>query len=146
MKELNFETGLVSYSIGGKLEICFNPADPVFTEHLYSTIDELGKIQDEYSKKGESIKDPKDAFDIRRERDEKMHDVLDGLFSAPICENVFGDMSLCAWADGFPVWLNLMLAIVDEVEAEAKGIQERADPRIKKYMEKYSKYNKRYHG
>lgn len=145
MKELQFDTGSVSYSIGGKMEICFNPADPVFAERLYGAIDDLGKIQDEYAKKGEGIQDPKDAFDIRRERDRKMAEVLDNLFAAPVCDTVFGGMSLCAFANGFPVWLNLMLAIVDEVEAAAGNIQKLADPRIKKYTEKYSKYKKMYH-
>lgn len=148
MKELQFETGLVSYSIGGKMEVCFNPADPVFAERLYNTIDELGKIQDEYAKKGETVQNQEmvsSAFDIRRERDGKMKEVLDGFFGAPVCDTVFGDMSLCAFADGFPVWLNLMLAIVDEVDANAGDIQKRADPRIKKYTEKYSKYQKMFH-
>lgn len=145
VKELQFDIGLASYSIGGKLEVCFNPADPVFAERLYGAIDDMGKLQDEYAKKGEALQDPKEVFNIRRERDEKMSAVLDGLFSAPVCGTVFGDMSLCAFADGFPVWLNLMLAIVDEVEANAGEIQKRADPRIKKYTEKYSKYQKMYH-
>lgn len=145
MNELQFESGSVSYSINGKMEVCFNPADPVFSERLYKTIENLGKIQDEYAKKGEGIQDLRDAFDIRKERDRKMGEVLDNLFSAPVCDTVFGGMSLCAFANGFPVWLNLMLAIVDEVEGAAGSIQKLADPRIKKYTEKYSKYQKMYH-
>lgn len=145
MKELQFESGLVSYSIGGKLEVCFNPADPILVERLYSTIDELGKLQDAYAKKAEEIQDPKEAFGICRERDGKMQEILDGFFSAPVCETVFGNMSLCAFGAGFPVWLNLMLAVVDEVEANAGDIQKQADPRIAKYKAKYQKYAEKYH-
>lgn len=147
-RELQFDTGLVSYSIGGKLEVCFNPADPAFAERLYSTVDELGGLQEEYAGKGGEIQTPeqaREAFNLRRERDGKMEEVLDGLFSAPVCETVFGGMSPCAFADGFPVWLNLLLAIVDEVESATGEMKKRADPRIQKYTEKYSKYQKVLH-
>ena len=36
-------------------------------------------------------------------------------------------MSLCAFANGFPVWLNLMLSILDEIEANIGDIQKQAE-------------------
>ena len=74
-----------------------------------------------------------------------MGKVLDGLFNAPVCETVFGSMSLCAFANGFPVWLNLMLSILDEIEANIGDIQKQADPRIAKYKAKYQKYAAKFH-
>lgn len=145
MKELNFDSGLVSYSINGKCEVSFNPADRSFTERFYNTFDELGKIQDNYSKKAEELKEPTEAFALARQRDEEMSNVLDGLFGVPVCAAVFGDMSLCAFANGFPVWLNLMLVILDEIEANIGDIQKQADPRIAKYKAKYQKYAAKYH-
>lgn len=35
MKELNFESGLVTYSLNGKCEVSFNPTDSNFIERLY---------------------------------------------------------------------------------------------------------------
>ena len=145
MKELVFDSGVVSYSLNGKCEVSFNPADHAFAERFYSAIDEMGKLQDEYAKKAEALQDPAEAFSLARRRDEEMQKVLDGLFNAPVCEAVFGTMSLCAFANGFPVWLNLMLSILDEIEANIGDIQKQADPRIAKYKAKYQKYAAKYH-
>ena len=89
--------------------------------------------------------DPAEAFSLARRRDEEMQKVLDGLFNAPVCEAVFGTMSLCAFANGFPVWLNLMLSILEEMEANAGDIEKQADPRIAKYKAKYAKYAAEFH-
>lgn len=145
MKELSFDSGIISYSINGKCEISFNPSDHAFAERFYSNFDALGKLQDEYAKKAEKLQDPAQAFSLARQRDEEMGKVLDGLFDAPVCEAVFGKMSLCAFANGFPAWLNLMLTILDEIEANIGDIQKQADPRIAKYKAKYQKYSAKFH-
>lgn len=145
MKELNFDSGIVSYSINGKCEVSFNPADRVFAEKLYRSIDAMDKLQNDYAKKGEELNGPEGAFDLARERDEKMAEVLDGLFNAPVCAAVFGDMSLCAFAHGFPVWLNLMLTIVDEIDNNIDDIKGQAEARIAKFKAKYQKYTVKYH-
>ena len=145
MRELTFDSGVVSYSLNGKCEVSFNPADRVFAERFYNTVDEMGKLQDEYTKKAKALQGPEGVFDLARERDVEMGKVLDELFNAPVCEAVFGSMSLCAFASGFPVWLNLMLSILDEIEVNIGDIQKQADPRIAKYKAKYAKYAARYH-
>lgn len=145
MKELVFDSGVVSYSLSGNCEVSFNPADHAFAERFYSAIDEMWKLQDEYAKKAEALQDPGEAFSLAKERDVEIGKVLDGLFNAPVCAAVFGSMSLCAFANGFPVWLNLMLSILDEIEANIGDIQKQADPRIAKYKAKYQKYTARYH-
>ena len=145
MKELVFDSGVISYSLNGKYEVSFNPADRVFAERFYNAVDEMGKIQEEYAEKAKALQEPAEAFSLSRERDNEMGKVLDGLFGAPVCEAVFGTMSLCAFANGFPVWLNLMLSILDEIEANIGDIQKQADPRIAKYKAKYQKYTAKYH-
>ena len=145
MKELVFDSGVISYSLNGKCEVSFNPADRVFAERFYNAVDEMGKIQEEYAEKAKALQEPAEAFSLSRERDNEMGKVLDGLFGAPVCEAVFGTMSLCAFASGFPIWLNLMLSILDEIEANIGDIQKQADPRIAKYKEKYAKYAAKFH-
>lgn len=146
MKELNFDSGVVSYSLNGKCEVSFNPADRVFAEKLCKGIDTMDKIMNDYAKKGEGLQGPEGAFDLARERDDKMAEVLDGLFNAPVCASVFGDMSLCAFAkNGFPAWLNLMLSIVDEISENIDDLKPRAEASIAKYKAKYQKYTTRYH-
>ena len=94
MKELVFDSGVVSYSLNGKCEVSFNPADHAFAERFYSAVDEMGKLQDEYAKKAEELQEPSQAFSLARQRDEEMGKVLDGLFGVPVCDTVFGGMSL----------------------------------------------------
>ena len=144
MKELNFDNGLVSYKLNGKCEVVFNPADRKFAERFYNAFDELGRLQDEYSKRAPAEASV-EVFNIARERDEKMKEIIDGLFGAPVCDAVFPDMSVCAFADGFPVWLNLMLAVMDEIESNLGSVQQKADPRAAKYAAKYNKYVAKYH-
>ena len=48
MKELNFETGLVSYNLNGRCEVSFNPTDSAFVERLFHTFDELDRKQEAY--------------------------------------------------------------------------------------------------
>lgn len=141
MKELKFETGLVHYQFNGAVEVTFNPADREFAERFYNAFDMLGKIQDEYS--GKAPKEVSvDVFAIARERDGKMEQIIDDLFGVPICAAVFGNMSVCAFADGFPVWMNLMLSVLDEIEENLGEVEKRANPRIAKYTAKYQKYQK----
>lgn len=144
MKELTFDTGLVSYKLNGAVEVVFNPADREFAERFYNAFDALGKLQGEYSEKAPEVASV-DVFDLARERDWKMAQIIDELFGAPVCAAVFGEMSVCAFADGFPGWLNLMLVVMDEIEANLGEVEKQADPRIAKYKAKYQKYAARYH-
>ena len=41
MAEIQFETGVVSYSLNGKVDVRFNPMDSGFLERLFSTFDAL---------------------------------------------------------------------------------------------------------
>ena len=47
MKELNFDSGLVTYSLNGKCEVSFNPTDSNFVERLYSAFEDLDKKQED---------------------------------------------------------------------------------------------------
>lgn len=143
MKELQFDTGLVSYNLNGKCEVQFNPADREFVERFYNAFDELGNLSDEYSKK--TPDEVSAVFDIAKERDGKMQKIIDDLFAAPVCETAFDGVSVCAFANGFPVWANLMFAVLDEIMANLDDVENKADPRIARYKAKYQKYHARYH-
>ena len=57
MKELSFDSGLVTYSLNGKCEVSFNPTDSNFVEKLYSAFEELDKKQEGYKAQIEKIAD-----------------------------------------------------------------------------------------
>lgn len=139
MEEIRFDTGVVSFNVNDAVTIEFNPTDSEVVEKIYSTFEELDKKQDAYKAEVERCADKKEIFEIARRRDQEMREMLDGLFGKPICAPLFGTMNVYAMADGLPVWCNLMLAIVDQIDTTFSRQQKLTNPRIKKYSEKWKK-------
>lgn len=142
MKELNFDSGLVTYSLNGKCEVSFNPTDSNFVERLYSAFEELDKKQEGYKAQVEKMANKREIFDFARERDTEMRGIIDGVFEASVSDAVFGGMNVYAVANGLPVWCNLMLAVMDEIDTTFAREQKSTNSRIKKYTDKYQKYKK----
>lgn len=143
MKDLNFDSGLVTYSLNGKCEVSFNPTDSNFVERLYTAFEELDKKQEGYKAQIEKMENKREIFDFARERDAEMRSVIDGVLDAPVSDAVFGGMNVYAVANGLPVWCNLMLAIMDEVDSSYAREQKAMNPRIAKHTAKYQKYQKK---
>ena len=143
MKELNFDSGIVTYSLNGKCEVSFNPTDSAFVEKLYRAFEELDKKQEGYKAQIEKIADKREIFDFAKERDAEMRGIIDGVFGSPVSDALFGDMNVYAIANGLPVWCNLMLAVMDELDTAFAREQKASNPRIAKYTAKYQKYQKK---
>ena len=139
MTELQFSTGLVSYSLNGRCEVAFNPTDSTFVEKLFDTFSVLDKKQEDYRKEIEKTSDRMEIFEIARARDAEMREMIDGVFGAPVCQTLFGGMNVYALADGLPVWANLLLAVMDEIDTGFAREQKLTNPRIAKYTAKYQK-------
>lgn len=139
MKELGFETGLVSYSLNGKCEIAFNPTDSNFVKRLFDAFEFLDGKQEAYKAEIEKLSDKKRIFEVARERDAEMREVIDGVFGFAVCDTLFGSMNVYALAGGLPVWCNLMLAVMDEVDTAFAREQKQTNTRITKYTAKYHK-------
>lgn len=138
MKELNFDTGIVTYNINGRFQLQLNPTDNLFIEKVYSAFEMLDKEQDGYKAEIERA-NTKEIFEIARKRDSEMRKQIDYLLGDGASEAIFGDMSVYALADGLPLWANLMLALVDEMDANFTGAQQRSNTRIDKYLKKYKR-------
>lgn len=137
MKELNINTGITTYSINGKSETAFNPTDSNFVEGLFVAFNELDKKQEAYREEVSKLTDKREIFRVARERDREMREILDNALGADTCNRVFGSMNTYAMADGLPVWANLMLAIIDEIDTAFAAEQKKTNPRIAKYTSKY---------
>ena len=137
MKELVFDTGLVTFNINGTCEVAFNPTDSEFVKRLFDAFDALDKKQDSYKAEIEKIGDNKQIFEIARRRDEEMRSIIDGVFESHVSEAVFGSMNVYALAGGLPVWANLFFAVMDEIDTAFAKETKATDARIKKYTEKY---------
>ncbi len=143
MKELNFESGLVTYSLNGACEVTFNPTDSNFVERLYAAFEELDKKQETYKEQIRTMEDKKEIFDFARERDAEMRGIIDGVFGSSVSEAVFGGMNVYAIANGLPVWCNLMMAVMDEIDTTFTREQKLTNPRISKYTAKYQARQKK---
>lgn len=135
--ELNFSSGLVTFNINGAVELSFNPTDATFVERIYNTFDALDKKQDQYKAEAEKATGKKEIFDVARKWDTEMREAIDEALGTPVCDAVFGTMNVYAVADGLPVWANLMLAIIDQVDESFAREKGKTDARIKKYTAKY---------
>ena len=136
-KTLQFETGIVRYHLGKDLYVSFNPTDTAFVERLYTTFEELDKKQDAYKAELAQTDDLRKAFAAARQLDAEMRGTLDAVLGAPVCDTLFGDMSIYALADGMPVWANILLAIIDEMDTTVTQQTQLTAERIRKYSAKY---------
>lgn len=136
-KELGFEDGIVQYSInGGKAVIAINPTDSAFVDRLYSAFEAMDKQQERYKAKIEKTANHREVFDIAKEMDAEMRQLIDEVFGG-VSESIFGRMSTYSVANGLPVWCNFMLAVMDEIDTTFAREQKATNPRIQKYTAKY---------
>ena len=135
-KELRLDTGIVRYTINDAYTVEFNPTDSVFVEKLYSTFEELDKQQEAHKAEITNAKNG-EIFDIARKRDAEMRGMIDAILGEGCCAAVFGGMNLYALGNGLPVWANLLLAIIDEVNDLMEEEKKKSNSRIEKYTKKY---------
>lgn len=139
MLDLNVSTGLKEYNINGKCTVLFNPTDPNFISRIFEAFDGLDAKQEEYSAAIRKETDGLKMFKIAREMDREMRTTIDELFGTDVCEPVFGDISVYAAADGLPLWANLMIAVIEEMDDAFAREKKASNPRIKKYTEKFQR-------
>lgn len=137
--ELNFDTGLVEYDINGAYKVRFNPTDKTFLQNLSDAFDALEAKQQRLDEETVRTGDKKEIFRMVAQRDSEVREILDGLFGEGMCAAVFNNMSMHALANGLPVWVNLMLAIMDECDSAFIKEKKLRDPRLSKYTKKYHK-------
>lgn len=136
-KTLTFETGLVDYDFNGVYTARFNPTDETFISKLEGAFDSLDGIQ-------ETVKDS--PFEKFAELDRDMRVTIDGLLGDGAADALFPNMNCYAIADGLPVWMNLVLALMDEVSEACEREFGKTDGRMKAHSKKYdamlAKYGK----
>ena len=136
MTELNISTGVKEYRLNDKCTVFFNPSDPAFADRLYTAFEELKKKQDARDNDVEKMS-ARERFDWLSQMDKEMRETIDGVFGQSICEALFGRVSVYAIADGAPLWMNLMLAIMDELDEGIKREKAFHNERLAKYTKKY---------
>ena len=138
MADIRFDTGVQSFQINGGVNVEFNPTDSEFAKKLFSLFEELEARQHEYAKRAETEADPKKILDLADQFDKEIREKIDGIFDKPICTEVFRT-NVMALANGLPVWANLMLAVIDEMDAGFDLEKTRLSPRVKQYTDRWAK-------
>lgn len=139
MNTLNFDTGLITFLVNGKVEVSFNPTDSAFVERFFDTFDALDRKQEAYKAEAYKIADNREVFALARRRDAEMREMIDGIFQQPVCADLFGGMNVYSLADGLPVWCNFLLAVLDQIDSAIAREKKATNPRIAKYTAKYHK-------
>ncbi|OLR68381.1 hypothetical protein [Intestinimonas butyriciproducens] len=139
MKELNFESGLVTYSLNGKCEVTFNPTDGQFAKKILDVFNALESKQEE--RNGNTAENGEEAFAMLQELDTEMRGMIDNLFGVPVCEPLFGDMNVYALNnDGIPLWMVLLLMVMGEIKTNIdKNAAGDVKAKLEKYVGKYMK-------
>lgn len=144
MKEIVFDSAVETFALknaqtGATCEVSFNPTDSEFVKRLFDAFNTLDSKQETYKAEIDKIADKKQIFDIARQRDKEMREIIDEIFEKPVSDAAFGKMNVYAMANGLPVWANLVLAVMDEIDTTFAREQKATDARIKKYTAKYHK-------
>lgn len=144
MADLIIATGLQRHTITGinTVEVFYNDTDLTFGEKVFSLFESMSKRQEEYENNISKISDNKEKFSFMRKIDREIRNDIDSLFDKPICDDIFGSMNVMAFGDGLPVWLNLMLGIIDQIDTAYAREQKLTNPRISKYVDKYKNRKK----
>lgn len=140
MKELNFDLGVEEYQIGDAT-VKFNPTDVYFVERISNVFERMDGLQVKYKGQLETVKDGTAAFNICRTIDRDMRKIIDDLFGEKeISSKIFGTISLFSIAkNGLPVWANLLLTLMDEVDDAVVTAQAESNPKLEEYLKKYSR-------
>ena len=146
MAVIQVESGIKEYPIKLYDEqepviVRFNPTNMIFIEKVFQTFDEMDAIGEEFNKKIQSVgEDWKRLFELTKEAEQEMRGKINAVFSKDICTPLFGEYeSVYAAGDGLPIWANILLAIIDEMDGAFVKEKEKQNPRIQKYIAKYSK-------
>lgn len=142
MQELNISSGLETFKLNDVIEVTINPTDVNFIEKLYCVFDDLDKKKEDYESRIEKATG-REKFVIARQLDQELREMTNSVFGCDVCTAIFGNINVCALANGVPLWANLFFTFMDLVSENATEEIKQTSNRIAKYANKYtSKYHK----
>lgn len=137
MPNIDYDSGLITYTVNGGFELCFNPTDSGFVERLFNAFEVLDKKHESYRNAVEKMADKREIFDFTRKCDKEMRELVDQVFDAPVSDGVFGKINVYAFGSGLPIWANFILAVMDEIDTAFAREQKAMNPRLQMYLDKY---------
>ncbi len=140
MNELKFDNGLVSYEVNGVPNaVAFNPTDMSFVDKLLNFFEDFSKRHERMSIQIRNMDDKRKIFDLCDSMDKEIRAGIDSIFGENVCAVLFGEVGTCAVADGLPIWMNFVIAVMDEIKSACESQQVALNPRLQNLIEKYRK-------
>lgn len=137
-KTIAFADNRQEYDLGGKVKVRFNPTDETFVAKLEQTFSSLDGLQEQVA----SVPGIQKFVEL----DKDMRKKIDALLGDGVSDALFEDMNCYALADGLPVWMNLILAILDEVSEAYESEFGKSDARYRQHAAKYDAMMRKYRG
>lgn len=139
MKTLQINTGVEEFRLNDTVSIYLNPADPGFVKRLLDRFSELEQQDKAWREKLKSIEDPAEALKAYDEGDRMFRSAVDDVLGEGVCAALLGQTSVLAFADGAPIWMNILLAIMDIIDEAVSREQSTVNPKLEQYLKKYRK-------
>lgn len=140
MKTLNIDSGKQQYDLAGKVTVEFCPTDMDFVERIFSAFKNAEELYNKTEKEKREANVEK-VFDICKCANQKMREIVNGVFGGvDVCTAIFETENIAtARSNGFPLWANLLMAIMDECYDNLPMEEAATRARIDKYTKKYKK-------
>lgn len=143
MRELTFDTGVQKYTVNGVEDVFrINPTDTEFIGRLSDAFETLNGL---WKNRGDTVEEDMKSDDLKqivsgmRKMDGKTRQTIDSLLGEGVSEQVFGSVSTYALVDGFPVWANFLLSLMEDCDKAYQRERKLSNPRLEKYLKKYRK-------
>lgn len=139
MPNLSVNTGIEEYTLNNAVTIRLNPTDPAFVKRLFGRFSELEAKDKAWREKIRDLSKPEEVMAAYDEGEALFRGAVDDLLGAGTCEKLCGSTSVLAMAEGAPIWMNVMLAIIDAMDSAIAREQKATNPKLEKYLKKYHK-------
>ena len=136
MAELSVNLGVEDYTINGKCKVLLNPTDPAFVTRLFNRFSELEGEDKAWREKMESMAG-EEVLKAWESGDAMFRSAIDDVLGEGTCASICGGVSVLAMADGAPIWMNIMLAIIDAMDSAVAREEKAVNPKLQKYLKKY---------
>ena len=138
MVNLRIDTGVVEYRLNDNFSAWLNPTDPAFVSRLYARFSELEERDKAWREKIGKLEGAA-VLDAWEEGDTMFRSAIDDVLGEGCCRAVAGSASVLAMAGGSPIWMNILLAIIDAMDSAVAREQKAVNPKLQKYLAKYHK-------
>lgn len=141
MGALNYTAGKREYTLPSGAIIHFDPCDSEFANKIIVAVRNCNNIQNSFPKEPFTDLDTQLSFIQKMNGD--IREEIDKAFGEPVCEKACCGSSPISLSDGLPVWMNFLMAVIDEIDANMPEGEKRSRARVQQYMDKYNtKYGK----